>query len=88
MTLTFVYRTECSLCDAAWVELVEFLRSAPFGDGVPVEVERIDLADERRLELAYGHRIPVVECDGEEICRSCFDAAALMEYFRRQAIAV
>lgn len=88
MTLTFVHRTGCSLCDAAYDELESFLGGINNRGCAKVEVERIDLADEPRLELAYGHRIPVIECDGEEICHFFFDESALLECLSRQAIAV
>lgn len=88
MTLTFVRRTGCSLCDAAFDELESFLSQLHSRTGAKVGLEIIDLADEPRLELAYGHRIPVIECDGEEICHFFFDEPALKECLRRQAIAV
>ena len=77
MTLRVIFRSDCSLCDAAWAELDEFLGRDAAERGARVGVERIDLADHAGLESAYGRLVPVITWQGEEICRYFFDEAEI-----------
>ena len=72
--LTLYVRRECDLCEAMWHEL-QALR----GD-LAFELETVDLALSPRLEAAYGDRVPVLEADGEEICRFFLDPEKLARH--------
>ena len=88
MTLRFIFRSDCSLCDAAWAELEEFLGREAAEHGTRIGVERIDLADHAGLEAQYGRLVPVITWRDEEICRYFFDEAAVRKCLRPQATAV
>ena len=85
----FVFRTGCSLCDAMWTELADYVDRRKTGSGsTTMTVERIDLAEHPALEAEYGRRVPVLEADGREICHYFFDEEALASYLSRPPIAV
>lgn len=82
MKLRFVYRSECSLCEAMWVEWQAYLES--LDEDLKRElgpVDRVDLGDRPDLEAAYGRRVPVLEVDGHELCRYFFDPEAVSAHF-------
>ena len=86
MTIRFIFRAGCSLCDALWEELQAFRRRQPGGGSF--DIEPVDLADAPALERRYGDRIPVIEADGCEVCACFFDEGALLEYLSRSPITV
>lgn len=86
MTLRFIFRPGCSLCDAMWEELQGFLHRADGGGNLLVE--QVDLAEVPDLQRRYGARIPVIEGDGREICAYFFDEEALLAYLSQSPITV
>ena len=46
------------------------------------EIERIDVDSDINLQQRYGLLVPVLECDGAEICRYYLDEKTLTDYFR------
>ena len=51
----------CHLCDQAW----NLIASAPLA--APVEVTVVDIADDDRLVVQYGERIPVLVYGAHEL---------------------
>ncbi len=88
MSLTFVTRSGCGLCEAALEELYAFLEIAAAAAGKPVSVDIVDLASHPELETAYGSRVPVIEWQGKEICHFFFDESAVRKCLRHHTIAV
>ena len=74
ITLTFIHRSGCHLCEAMWAEL-DGIRSS----GV-VQFECIDLAREPRLEERYGERIPLLMHGEHELARYFLDPGRLDSY--------
>jgi hypothetical protein len=46
------------------------------------DVESIDVDSSDKLKQRYGELVPVLEGDGQEICRYYLDQKALTDYFR------
>ncbi len=88
MTLTFVTRSGCGLCEAALEELHAFLETAGLAAAEPVSVDVVDLAEHPELETVYGTRVPVIEWRGKEICHFFFDESAVRKCLRHHTIAV
>jgi hypothetical protein len=59
------------------------LQIADMQKSTPFDIESIDVDSDRDLQQKYGHLVPVLECNGEEICRYYLDEKALTDYFRR-----
>lgn len=74
ITLTYIHRTGCHLCEAMWAEL-DGIRSS----GV-VQFECIDLAREPHLEERYGERIPLLLHGEQELARYFLDPGRLDSY--------
>ena len=74
ITLTYIHRTGCHLCEAMWAEL-DGIRSS--GD---VQFDSIDLAREPHLEERYGDRIPLLLHGELELARYFLDAERLDSY--------
>jgi hypothetical protein len=74
ITLTYIYRTGCHLCEAMWSEL-DGIRSS----GV-VQFDCIDLACESHLEERYGDRIPLLFHGELELARYFLDPDRLDSY--------
>lgn len=74
ITLTYIHRTGCHLCEAMWAEL-DGIRSS----GV-VQFECIDLAREPHLEERYGERIPLLVHGEQELARYFLDPERLDSY--------
>ena len=74
ITLTYIFRTGCHLCDAMWAEL----------DGVrasgEVQFDCIDLSREPHLEEHYGASIPLLLHGELELSRYFLDAERLDSY--------
>jgi len=79
VTLRFIYRDGCSLCEAMWAEL----RSLMGGD--MSQIALVEISGDADLEAEYGDRIPVLEWRESEICRHFLDPDALRAVFERPA---
>ncbi|MEN8176041.1 MAG: glutaredoxin family protein [Pseudomonadota bacterium] len=82
MTLRFVFRSGCCLCDAMWAELIAHY---PDASGA---IEALDLSGIPDLEERYGTRVPVLEADGKELCRYFLDTDSVDRYLDRTRNAV
>ena len=71
--VTLYGKPGCHLCD----EAREALAAAD------VEVTEIDVSSDPLLHARYGELIPVVEVDGEEVCRYFVDSEALQRRLGR-----
>jgi glutaredoxin len=65
-------RPDCHLCDEAR-EGLQRLQS----DGLPFELEEVDIESDEKLLRRYLERIPVIELDGEIVSELGLDADAL-----------
>ena len=74
ITLTFIHRTGCHLCEAMWAEL-DGIRAS----GV-AEFELVDLARDTHLEERYGDRIPLLFHGERELCRYFLDEELVRRY--------
>jgi hypothetical protein len=88
VSLTFVTRSGCGLCEAALEELHTFLKANMPAAREPVRVNIVDLAEHPELETVYGARVPVIEWQGQEICHYFFDEPAVRKCLRPHTIAV
>ncbi|WP_429256807.1 glutaredoxin family protein [Paraburkholderia sp. GAS334] len=66
--LTLYGRTWCHLCDDMHAALEPLL--AEFG----VQLDVIDIDADAALEARYNERVPVLLCDGIELCHYHLDA--------------
>jgi Glutaredoxin-like domain (DUF836) len=69
--LTLYGKPGCHLCD----EARDAVESAAAGH--EVEIEHVDVTLDPVVERRYGHRIPVVALDGEELFEYVVDPHAL-----------
>lgn len=67
-------RPECSLCDAMFAELCEWLGES--ANAIKVQ----DISGDAALERQYGSRIPVLMIDGEFVCAYHLDRARAAAY--------
>ncbi|NKJ48304.1 glutaredoxin [Burkholderia sp. SG-MS1] len=67
--LTLYGRAWCHLCDDMCAALEPLL--AEFG----AQVELVDVDSDPVLETRYNERVPVLVCDGVELCHYHLDAA-------------
>ncbi|MGI9342675.1 MAG: glutaredoxin family protein [Gammaproteobacteria bacterium] len=65
-------RRGCHLCELLLGELDALVRGK-----VPIEVRDVDERPE--WQAAYGERVPVVCCDGNEICQYNLDRRAVLD---------
>lgn len=77
VALTVYGREYCHLCDDM-VAALDALRPA-----CAFSLEVIDVDGDMALEERYGHLVPVLVANGEEICHYHFDPAAFAAYFGR-----
>lgn len=75
VVLTVFGREYCHLCHEMTAAL-EALRSV-----YPFTLELVDVDEDMDLEQRYGHLVPVLVGEGEEICHYHLDPAALDAYF-------
>jgi glutaredoxin len=75
--LTLYGKPGCHLCDEARDALARAVA------GHEVEIEHVDVTLDPGMERRYGHRIPVVALDGEELFEYVVDAQLLAERLRR-----
>ena len=71
--LTLYGKPGCHLCDEARAALVE----------LGAEVTEVDVSTDPGLHARYGELIPVVEVDGEEVCRYFVDLEAVQRRLGR-----
>ena len=70
-TLTLYYREGCHLCEDLEQQLPELLEPGSFA------LEKIDIDEDETLKQAYNVRVPVLCCDGIEVCEHFLDLDAL-----------
>jgi hypothetical protein len=73
--LTVYGREDCHLCHDMIAELEAFQLDYPF------LLEIVDVGEDEILERQYGHLVPVLAGNGEEICHYHLDPVALAAYF-------
>ncbi len=66
---TLVTREGCELCEEMLAELEHFCA------GRDVSIAIVDVDGDTRLQIRYGHKVPVLLLDGEPVCHARFDAA-------------
>lgn len=69
--LTLYIREGCHLCDE-----MELALNACAGE-LDFETRCVSINNDSELERAYGSRVPVLVCAGEEICHYYLDMQAL-----------
>ncbi len=67
MRFVLYSRPGCSLCE----ELLEALAAVPAAQGYAVDVVDVDADEATRIR--YGHKIPVLMCDGVLVCHGRMD---------------
>jgi glutathione S-transferase len=70
-------RPDCHLCDEARAELETML-----ADGLPFELEEVNIESDEELHARFLERIPVVELDGEIVSELWLDADAVRSSLR------
>lgn len=75
--LTVYGREDCHLCHDMIADLEAFQPEYRFA------LEVVDVDEDETLERRYGHLVPVLAGNGEEICHYHLDPAALAAYFGR-----
>jgi glutaredoxin len=73
--LTVYGREDCHLCHDMIAALEEFQPEYQF------TFEVVDVDEDETLERQYGHLVPVLTGNGEEICHYFLDLVALAAYF-------
>ncbi|AFK18242.1 glutaredoxin family protein [Haloferax mediterranei ATCC 33500] len=68
-------RTHCPLCD----EAEETIRKVAAGEGVPVDIEFINVDTDEELRAKYGERVPYVYIDGRPAFKFEVDPDRLRE---------
>lgn len=76
--LTVYGRTGCHLCE----EMEQALRALQVEWRFSVEV--VDVESDPQLEERYGHLVPVLTIEGEEICHYFLEADALVRCLSRR----
>jgi len=75
IVLTVYGREDCHLCHDMIAALTAFQPEYRFA------LEIVDVDEDETLERRYGHLVPVLAGNGEEICRPHLDPVALAAYF-------
>ena len=74
--LTVYTRNGCHLCEDMLQELQQRQASMAF------QLQVIEIDDRPELESSYGTKVPVLVCDGQEVCHYFLDEVALKQCFR------
>ncbi len=74
MNLTLYHRPYCHLCEEMSVAL------APIASELDLTVTEIDIETDAELEARYGLLIPVLVCDGSELCHYRLDEPAVRQF--------
>ena len=75
--LTVFGREDCHLCHDMITALQVIQPTNSFN------LELVDIDRDANLEAKYGHLVPVLSANGEEICHYFLDRAALDAYFAK-----
>lgn len=75
--LKLFVRRDCHLCAEMHRELLACAGRQTF------EVELVDIDADAALVARYGHKVPVLVGDGEEICHYFLDEHALSDFLTR-----
>ena len=75
IVLTVYGREYCHMCHDMIAALEAFQAEYLF------EVEIVNVEEDETLERRYGHLVPVLARNGEEICHYHLDPVALAAYF-------
>ncbi len=76
--LTFYTRAGCHLCEEMLAELQSWVSAGRFVLSI------VDVDSTPQLAGRYGERVPVLEGDGEEICRYVLDPQILSRYLDKR----
>ncbi len=71
LTFTLYSRRDCHLCE----EMLHALQGLCAGEEVRIDV--VDIDTDAELSRRYGLNIPVLACDGKELCRYHLDTEAV-----------
>lgn len=74
MNLTLYHRPYCHLCEEMGAAL------APIATELGLTVTRVDIETDAELEARYGLLIPVLVCDGSELCHYRLDEPAVRRF--------
>lgn len=69
--LTLYYREGCHLCEDLEQQLGELL------DPQSYQLLKVDIDEDNLLKQAYNERVPVLNCNDEEVCEHFLDLEAL-----------
>ncbi|MBN8869703.1 MAG: glutaredoxin family protein [Solirubrobacterales bacterium] len=78
LTVTFLSRPGCHLCEEALAELGAHLRGRR-ENGLSIEIEEIDIETDDDLHRLYLERIPVIKLGDQIISEIWFEADAFDE---------
>ena len=73
--LTVYVRDGCHLCEDMLTDLRQYQAEMGF------ELETVEIDDQVELESRYGTLVPVLVCEGQEICHYFLDEVALKQCF-------
>ncbi len=71
--LSLYLRNGCHLCEAMEAELLPFVASSA------LEVQRIFIDNNEKLERLYGHRVPVLMYNEQLVCEYFLDPDVLQQ---------
>ena len=77
MQLTLYVRSHCHLCAEMHREVLALARRNAFS------IQVVDIDTDADLVARYGHKVPVLVGENEEICHYFLDEQALAEYLSR-----
>lgn len=77
MQLTLYVRSHCHLCAEMHREVLALGQRHAFG------LEVVDIDADTNLVVRYGHKVPVLVGENEEICHYFLDEQALAEFLSR-----
>jgi len=73
LVFTVYSRRGCHLCELLLEELEPLTRGR-------ASIRVLDVDDQEAWREAYGDRVPVVCCDGDEICQYNLDRRAVLDW--------
>jgi len=71
--LTLFYRQGCHLCEDLEQQLSELLEPGSY------RLEKVDIDEDEILKGLYNARVPVLNCEKEEVCEHFLDLEALQK---------
>jgi len=75
--LTLYYRDGCHLCEDLEQQLGELLDAGSY------RLQKVDIDADDVLKAAYNVRVPVLNCEDEEVCEHFLDLEALHNALER-----